>query len=76
VIARDVLPAAQARTLVALIRVYNRAGRATVRDVVHEDGRAISTVHLSLRLLRRRGLVRWTEGQHGTLTPLLWPVAA
>lgn len=75
-LSRDVLPAAQARTLTALIRVYNRDGRATVRSVVEEDGRAVSTVHFSLSLLRRSGLVRWTKGQKGTLTPLLWPVAS
>lgn len=72
----EALPAHEARALAALIRVYARDGRATVRTVAREDGRVFSTVHYMLCKLRKRGLVAWTDGEHGTILPRLWPVAA
>lgn len=42
---RDALADGPTRTLVALIEVYRRDGRATVRSVAAEVGRSISTVH-------------------------------
>lgn len=60
---------AQLATLAALVRVYDRDGRATVRAVATECGRAVSTVHDHLRALRRAGLVGWEDEQQGTLRP-------
>lgn len=74
-LSRDVLPAAQARTLTALIRVYNRDGRATMRTVAAEADRNVSVVFGDLQRLRRAGLVAWTDGETGTLRPLYWPAA-
>lgn len=65
---------AQARVLLAVIRLHQRDGRATVRGIAKETGRALSTVHPALVRLRNRGLV--TDGEHGTLRPLVWPVAS
>lgn len=64
--------AAQLRVLCALVRVYERDGRATVRDVTEEAGlRSFSTTHNHLRALFAAGFVEWAEGTAGTLRPLL-----
>lgn len=65
------------RTMLALVAVYERDGRATVRTVVAELGYGVSSVsraHTHLLELRERGLVGW-EGP-GTLRPLVAPVLA
>jgi hypothetical protein len=69
----DVWPAAT-RVLMALIRVYARDGRATVRSVAAEVDLGASTTLAHLRRLRRFGLVDWADGQTGTLRPLVGPV--
>jgi hypothetical protein len=66
--------------LTALIRTWNREGRATVRSVAENAGLPVSTTADNLRELRDLHLVTWnlripgrTSGA-GTLRPLLWPV--
>jgi len=69
----DVWPA-PTRVLFALIRVYSRDGRATVRAVAAEADRSPATTYVHLRRLRRFGLAHWDDGQMGTLRPLFGPV--
>lgn len=72
----DVLLAGQAATLAALVRVYTRDGRATVRTVMVEAGkRSPNTTHVHLVALRNAGLVTWEDGRQSTLRPLVRPVA-
>lgn len=58
-------------TLLALLRVYERDGRATVRSVADERGVALSSAYRLLDELRNEGLVTWEDGQAGTLRPLV-----
>lgn len=62
---------AQVATLMALVRVYERDGRATVRAVAAEAGRPLNATHSALVALRDRGFVTWESGKTGTLRPLL-----
>ncbi len=68
---------AQTRVLLALIRCYQRDGRATCRSVAEEAGLASvgSVYRHHLPSLRRRGLVAWEPNRAGTLRPLVAPVA-
>lgn len=68
---RDAVPDAPTRTLVALIEVYRRDGRATVRSVAAERGHSTSTVHGHLSDLAARGLVASDRFRQGTLRPLV-----
>jgi len=70
---QDILPAQQARVLVALVRVYARDGRATVARVAQEAGRSTSATHYWLLDLEDRGLV--AHEFPGTLRPLLVAVS-
>lgn len=69
---------AQTRVLLALLRVYERDGRATVRSVAAEAGLAsygrVQETHLSR--LADAGLIAWEPGKAGTLRPLVGVVAA
>ncbi len=67
----DVSPAPTA-VLMAVLRVYARDGRATIRSVAQEAGRNPSTTYAHLRTLRRARLVDWADG--GTLRPSMIPV--
>lgn len=72
----DALPVPQARFLAALIRVYARDGRATIRSVMEEaDYRSVGRLHDAARALRDRGLIAFEDDQAGTLRPLVWPIA-
>ena len=53
------------RVLIALLTVQARDGRATVREVAKEAGRAISTTYEALQRLARFDLVEWSTS--GTL---------
>lgn len=70
----DYVAPAPSRVLLALIRVYQRDGRATVRTVADEVGICLSTAHAHLTRLQGMGLVAQTEGQTGTLRPTVQPV--
>lgn len=60
------------RLLLAMVRVYDRQGRCTIREVVAEAGYAsIGSTHKYLRELRAAGLVAWDDGRTGTLRPLV-----
>lgn len=66
------LTAANLRVLCALVRVYERDRRATVRDVTEEARlRSFSTTHHHLRMLQAAGFVDWEPNRYGTLRPLL-----
>lgn len=58
-------------TLLALLRVYERDGRATIRAVARERGVALSSAYRSLEELRNKGLVDWQDDHAGTLRPLV-----
>jgi hypothetical protein len=63
---------AATRTLVALLSVHQRDGRATVRSVGEEAGHASTgTTHEQLHHLRNLDLLTWDEGRAGTLRPLV-----
>lgn len=69
--AEKVTPA-QLRVLLALVAVYERDGRATVRDVQRQAGLASpNTTDAHLRRLRRDGFATWADGRSGTLRPLV-----
>ena len=70
----DYVAPAPTRVLLALIRVHQRDGRATVRSVAGEAGICFSTAHAHLVRLQGMGLVAQTEGQTGTLRPTVLPV--
>lgn len=76
---RDAVPDGETRTLLALLSVYRRDGRATVRTVAAERGdlRSISTIHGNLASLAESGLVASERWKSGTLRPLVevvpWP---
>lgn len=68
--ADDVLPAHEARVLVALIRVYARDRRATVRAIAAEAGRSVGPTHRALVTLSHRGLVYGIyDGTQGAIRP-------
>lgn len=58
-------------TLLALLRVYERDGRATVRAVAAERGCSLNSAHKQLVELRDLGLADWDDGRAGTLRPLV-----
>lgn len=60
---------AQADCLAAVREVHAATGRATVRAVAARLDRCLATAHQHLVALRRQGLVRWEDGEHGTLRP-------
>lgn len=70
---RSAVPAGTLRILIALLRVYETTGRATVRGVAAEAGRSISTTHFHLERLADEGFAVWDLGTKGTLRPLLRP---
>ena len=64
------------RTLLALIRLHEREGRATVRGLCRERGlKSPGQVHKHLQVLRDWGFVTWDDGMHGTLRPTVRRVA-
>lgn len=64
------IPPAQTNVLMALLHVFQRDGRATVRSVMEETSlKSASTVHRHLLALRREGLVVWHEGLQASLRP-------
>lgn len=64
------------RVLIALLKVYERDGRATVRSVAQAAGlRGPGSTLGHLRRLRLRGLVAWEDGRTGTLRPAVRRVA-
>lgn len=69
------ISSSQTRVPVALIAVYQRDGRATVRSVVAEAGmKSPGSALRPLKLLRDAGLIAWEPGKAGTLRPLVQPV--
>ncbi len=65
------MPAARARVLIALLRVYARDGRATVGVVALEAGVVQSYAHRLLRELHDEGAVCYQPSTRGTLRPLV-----
>lgn len=57
--------------LVALVDVYERDGRATVRAVAAVAGYSVGTTHKMLTDLAYEDLVTWDLGRRGTLRPLV-----
>lgn len=62
---------AETRVLAALVDVYERDGRATVRAVAARANRSISPTHAALSRLRSKGWVSWSSNRDGTLRPLV-----
>lgn len=71
---RDRVPPGMTRVLLALLAVYERDGRATMRAVAKAAGRNLTTTTSHLQALRRRGLVNWEDGQQATLRPTVGKV--
>jgi hypothetical protein len=61
------------RTLLALIDVHRRDGRALLRTVAERSGLSRWQTYEALGRLRDLGLVGWEHGTLGTLRPLYWP---
>lgn len=59
------------RVLIALEGQYADGQRPTVRSVASAAGLSVGHAHLQLTFLRDAGLVGWTEGQRGSLHPLV-----
>lgn len=60
------------RLLLALIRLHDRDGRATVGGVAQEAGySSVGAIHHYLVELRDFGLVTWEDGRAATLRPLV-----
>jgi predicted transcriptional regulator len=55
---------------VALIHVFERDGRVTVRTVAEAAERGVSATHKALERLRDAGLIDWEQGRSGTLRPV------
>lgn len=70
-IAGDVT-SAPTKTLLALIAVHQRDGRATLRTVAEYRGVTFTTIQEQMRRLVRMGLA--AQDGAGTLRPLVWPV--
>jgi predicted transcriptional regulator len=68
----DVIPPESTEVLLALLAVWRRDGRATVRAVAHEAGRGVMATHTQLRCLDEAGLV--AMGEAGALRPLVGAV--
>lgn len=66
---------ARLRVLHALIAVWERDGRATVRSVADEAGRSLSVTWTHLLRLRLAGLADWWPDHEGTLRPTVRIVA-
>lgn len=69
----DVISPARTRVLLALINVYQRDGRATVREVAEAADKSPSTAYTMLLRLRDMGLVYWQPEHAGTLRPAVAP---
>lgn len=65
---------AEARVLIALIRVHRAHGRATTREVALAAGRSISTTYTTLQRLRAEDLCTWDEGPGGAIDGSLRPL--
>lgn len=66
---------AESRVLLALVAVYTRDGRATMRGVARAAGLAtVSTAYCHLCALRNLGYVTWDSRVPGSLRPLVAPV--
>lgn len=65
------LTSAALLVLLALVDVYEREGRATVRRVAAAAGRSVGVTHGHLCTLRDAGLVEWEPRHFGTLRPLV-----
>lgn len=66
---------ARTRVMLALLAVYARDGRATVRSVAAEDGRATTTTYWHLFALADEGLVGGIgTDKRGALRPLVTAV--
>lgn len=61
--------ATMAAVMVAAVGVYDREGRATVRQVAGAAGVGVFQTHRALRALRGLGLVDWADGCRGSLRP-------
>jgi DNA-binding IclR family transcriptional regulator len=71
-VAVRVLSARHTRVLLAVIDVWERAGRCTVREVTEAAGyTSTGTVHPTLVALAAMGLVAWQPNTRGTLRPLV-----
>lgn len=70
----DIVSPARTRVLLALIAVYQRDGRATVRDVAEAADKSPSTTYTMLLGLRDAGFIEWTPRHSGTLRPKFLPI--
>lgn len=70
----DAVGDADTRTLLALLAVYERDGRATVDTVAIEADRGLAVTHVHLHRLHDVGLVDY--GVRGALRPLVCVVSA
>lgn len=65
----DVLSPVEAAVMAALLHVYDRAGRATIREVADAAHRSQSVTFHALQRLEARGLV--ATSPRGGLRPLV-----
>lgn len=59
------------KVLLTLLHLWEKNGRATVREVASGAGLSLEPTLIHLRGLKAEGLVAWDEGSRGTLRPLV-----
>jgi hypothetical protein len=57
------------RVLLAVINIYSKQHRVTVREAAAGAGCSVSSAHAALTHLRKHQLVDWQDGLSGTLHP-------
>ena len=57
------------RVLLAVIHIYGRDHRVTVREAAEASGCSVASAHASLVHLKKHRLVEWQAGLSGTLRP-------
>ncbi len=59
------------RVLIAVIHIYGKERRVTIRKAAELSGCSVASAHASLVHLKKHGLVEWQAGLSGTLRPLV-----
>jgi DNA-binding IclR family transcriptional regulator len=57
------------RVLLAVIHIYGREHRVTIREAAEAAGCSVASAHASLVHLKKHKLVEWQAGLSGTLCP-------
>jgi len=68
-VAQTYLSDVSIRVLLAVIHIYGREHRVTVREAAEVAGCSVASAHASLVHLKKQKLVDWQAGFSGTLRP-------